>query len=209
MGRGVIRAHLGVALSVVAVRAAPTRAVLVVLSFPERSAITDPLRGVMLSSPRGNHPIRFWVCNEYLFGSINIRGEMDCPIRLTDDFAFGDTRSDHLGDDRGNDLPAHGGYSGSRWVITSDHTTLFTFESIEEECCNPNVKTWLVDQVTTLSVSTCCSQLVHYFENYCTDCEWSASTEGDNSRENIRRSAIDYHIDFGHTIDSRSFIYPS
>lgn len=67
---------------------------------------------------------------------------------------------------------------------------------------------WLVSQVTVLSVSVRYTQLVHYFENYCTDCEWSASTEEYDSRETIARSAITHHVESGHTIDSRSLIYP-
>lgn len=49
--------------------------------------------------------------------------------------------------------------------------------------------------------------LVGYFETYCTDCNWSASTEEYTSRETIGKHAITHHVESGHTIASRSLAY--
>lgn len=49
--------------------------------------------------------------------------------------------------------------------------------------------------------------MVYYFENYCTECDWSASTEEYDSREEIGRVAIEHYVRSCHAIASRSLTY--
>lgn len=49
---------------------------------------------------------------------------------------------------------------------------------------------------------------MYYFENYCTECDWTVSTEDCDSRGLIGKRAIDHHVGSGHSIDSRALIYP-
>lgn len=51
--------------------------------------------------------------------------------------------------------------------------------------------------------------MVYYFENHCTECDWSASTEECDTREEIGRAAIEHYVTSGHAIASRSLAYPT
>lgn len=50
--------------------------------------------------------------------------------------------------------------------------------------------------------------MMRYFENYCTECDWNASTEEYESHTAIGKEAIDHHVDSGHSIDARSLTHP-
>lgn len=49
---------------------------------------------------------------------------------------------------------------------------------------------------------------MHYFENYCTECDWRASTKEYGSHAKVGREAIDHHVESDHVIESRSLTYP-
>lgn len=50
---------------------------------------------------------------------------------------------------------------------------------------------------------------VHYFENYCTECDWQTSTEEHDSRSEVSNEAVAHYVESGHPIDSRSITFPA
>ncbi|WP_122088858.1 hypothetical protein [Halalkalicoccus subterraneus] len=50
---------------------------------------------------------------------------------------------------------------------------------------------------------------MHYFENYCAECDWAASTEELASRSEVGNAAVAHHVESGHEIDSRSLTFPA
>lgn len=50
---------------------------------------------------------------------------------------------------------------------------------------------------------------VEYFRNYCTECEWEATTEEHPSRRRVSELAIEHHCRHGHDIESLVIEYPA
>lgn len=50
---------------------------------------------------------------------------------------------------------------------------------------------------------------VRYFRNYCTECEWEATTEETESSREVGERAVEHHCEFGHGIESLTIEYPA
>ena len=49
---------------------------------------------------------------------------------------------------------------------------------------------------------------MEYFRNYCTECEWEATTEEHASRLKVSELAVEHHCKRGHDIESLTIEYP-